>query len=251
MLADYRYAVHVFGGAALHQAEDLHELLEPIGKPVGKLQLQNHLFPEHEQRVVHPRAQVPQGFRFASDRAVQRDPDRIIPRTDPGFAQVGNVGLGLGANVLRQLAEILQGDLLPRVARNQMGRFRQVSGQQPVHGIAAHSPALFADDVVHPPFDLKKNRRFRPVVIKAQPQLESVFIAVNCGSVKMQVIGIQIQAVHRVGKIGERCAVFIDFQVAADKIPHSPCHIFLDDILQLKPLLLHFIFSHNPSPGPC
>src|SRR6059036_2224281 len=54
VLADYRYAVHVFGGAALHQAEDLHQLLEPIGKLIGKLQLQNHLFPEHEQRVVHP-----------------------------------------------------------------------------------------------------------------------------------------------------------------------------------------------------
>ena len=67
----------------------------------------------------------------------------------------------------------------------------------------------------------------------------------------MQVIGIQIQAVHGVGKVGECRAVFIDFQVTADKITHSESHIFFDDILRLKPLLLHFIFSHNPSPGQC
>src|SRR2546427_12458190 len=34
VLADAQYAVRVFGGAALHQAEYPHQLLEPIGKAV-------------------------------------------------------------------------------------------------------------------------------------------------------------------------------------------------------------------------
>ena len=245
MLANARHRFDIFGGAALHQAKNARQFLEPIGKAVGKFELQNDLRAEDTDRVFQLRIEQRHRFRFAFHRPVQGDPDRVVSRADPGFAQVIDVRLGPGSHLMHQLAEILQNDQLSRIPRDQMGRLGQMPGQQPVHRLSAHPAALLGDDIVHASFDLEKNRRLLPVVIKPQPQLEPVLVPVDRLLTQNQVIGVQIKTVHRVGEIRQGGAIFINLQVAAHEVPHRQRNFFLDDILQFKPLLLHFVFSHT------
>src|SRR2546430_2554621 len=126
-----------------------------------------------------------------------------------------------------------------------MRRLGQMPGQQPVHRVPAHSAALLGNDVVHSPFDLEKDGRLRSVVVKTKSQLVAVFVPVDRAVVKAQAIRVQVQAVNRVREIRERSAIFINLQIAADKIPHSQSDVFLDDVLQLETLLLHFVFGHT------
>jgi len=58
-------------------------------------------------------------------------------------------------------------------------------------------------------------------------------------------VRIEVETVDGIGVIGPADAVFVHFEVAANEIAHEQSSFFRNEILELKPLLLHPISSHK------
>ena len=57
----------------------------------------------------------------------------------------------------------------------------------------------------------------------------------------MQVVGVQIKAMHRIREIGFSHAEFVQLKVGAHKIAHALRDVLIDHVLQLETLKLHFV----------
>ena len=107
-------------------------------------------------------------------------------------------------------------------------------GKEKGYSLPPDAAALFHDTVVHPLLDLEKHGGFGIIVIEADAQFISILVSVDGGPVKLQVLGIQVQAVHRIGVIRLTDAIFVQFQIRADVVANLKRGFFGNDVLQLK-----------------
>src|SRR5207245_176965 len=68
---------------------------------------------------------------------------------------------------------------------------------------------------------------------------------VDGAPVQFQIVGVQVEAVHRVGVIGPADAELVHPEVAADEIAHEQGGRLGDQILQLEALRLHPVSAHR------
>src|SRR6266571_838004 len=132
-----------------------------------------------------------------------------------------------------------------RLPGNQVRLRGQMAREQQVHCFLPHAAALLENAIVHPAFDFKEHRRPGMGAVIAQPEFETVLVAVDRAPIQFQIVGIQVEAVHRVGIIGPADAEFIHRQVAADEIAHEQGGRFGNQILQLEALRLHPVSGHR------
>ena len=243
-------AFQVLGRPALHDAEGLDQIPEPVGKPIGELKLQDDPAGQVVDRMHQGGGDLLGQVLFGLDLAVEGHSLGIIV-AHVGLPQVGDMHLRLGVQIVLEMAEALQGDELLGVLREQMLLGGEMARQQPGDRFLPDPTPLLQDAVVHAPLDLEEDGRGRIDVVVAQAELEAVLVPVDGPPVGLQVVRIQVQAMHRIGKVGLAHTVLIQSDVAADKFPHAESHLRGEEILQLKPRLLHPILCHSSMRNLC
>jgi hypothetical protein len=137
-----------------------------------------------------------------------------------------------------QQIETLQCRKVSGFLRQQVVRFRQLPRQENWHRITPHSTTLLQDAVIDARFDLEENGRVGFIVVITQTQFEPIFAAVDGKVMSLEVGRVKVEAVDRVREIRSVQAVFVQFQVAANEVPHGKRDPFIDQVFQLEPLRL-------------
>jgi hypothetical protein len=133
----------------------------------------------------------------------------------------------------------LHRDQALRILRQQVTLGGKLAAEQSRHGVLLHAAALLEDTVVHAALDLEEHRRAGELVVKADAQLEAVFVAVDGRPEGVEIGGIEVKAVHRVAVIGLPHPVLIQLEPGRDHVPHLKGGRFVEHIFQLEPLPLH------------
>ena len=71
VFAEERGPVHIFGGAALAEAEDAHQFAEPFREAVGEFEFQNNVLAPDQDRLAQDGGEPRGQFRLGADFAVQ------------------------------------------------------------------------------------------------------------------------------------------------------------------------------------
>jgi len=79
---------------------------------------------------------------------------------------------------------------------------------------------LLQDAVVGATLDLKKHGASGIVIVKAHPKFEPVAVAILRRPVRVELVGIKVNAVHRVGEIRPFAGVFVWVEIAPHKVAH-------------------------------